>query len=169
MTGRGESNMAGKPKSATGPTCAMKLRCFYLFGVYATLTAIAVACAQREGGPITVDNAFISELPPGQTQAAAYMKIRNDSKVSQPLNYVHSPIADYIEIHRNIYQDGVMQMRPVKKVTVNPGETRVLAPGGFHLMLFGVYDNLRAGDEFELTLEFETGVVVTTNVAVKPH
>lgn len=115
-----------------------------------------------------VENLFIRELPPGQTNAAGYMKIANHTKASQVINYVHSPIAEHIEVHRSIYENGVMQMRPVKKLTVNPGEVKVLKPGGFHLMIFGVSDDLRVGDSFEITLEFESGLVLKTTGEVRP-
>jgi len=62
----------------------------------------------------------------------------------------------------------MMQMRPVKRLSVNPGDELVLSPGGFHLMLFGVYEEMPVGSEFEITLEFETGIVITKNVQVRP-
>jgi len=138
-----------------------------LLWVITVAATIAVSCSKTEVQPILVENIYIKELPPGQITAAAYMKITNNTRVTQALNYIHSPVAEHIEVHRNIYDQGIMQMRPVKKLTVNPGKTKILEPGGFHLMLFGVYDNFKAGDSFTITLEFESGYIITTDVYVK--
>ena len=135
----------------------------------ALMIVLLWGCAEQAKAPIVIENLYIKELPPAQTTAAAYMKVTNNTDKTQALNYIHSPAAEYVEVHRNIYKDGVMQMRPVKKLTVGPGQTKVLDPGGFHLMIFGLYENYKAGDTFELTLEFESGAVVTTDVEVRPH
>jgi len=127
------------------------------------------SCAKRDGDVVVIENVFIKELSPGQSSTEVYLQITNNTEVSQPLNYVHSPIADYVEVHRTFYQDGKMQMRTIKKVTVNPGETKLMQPGGFHLMMFGIYGSLEIGDTFEVTFEFESGLVITTFAEVKPR
>lgn len=140
---------------------------FYLLVV---LFVLISGCSQdQKDRVVVIDGLFIKLLPPGQTTAAGYMRIKNYSKISQSLNYMHSPMAEHIEVHRNIYEGGMMQMRPVKKLTVNPGEEKILEPGGFHLMIMGIYDNLKPGDTFPVTFEFETGVVITKDVEVRPH
>lgn len=116
---------------------------------------------------VVVENAFIYELPPNQIRAAAYMRLTNNSDQMQALNYIHSPIAENVEVHRMFYEDGMMRMRQVKRLKLNPGETTQLASGGFHLMIMGVYEPLKAGDHFDITLEFETGHVVTVDVEVR--
>jgi len=129
---------------------------------------VLVGCSQSEPEGIDISQLFIREIPPGQTSVAAYMVLKNNTRVTQKLNYIHSPIAENVELHRNFYIDGMMQMRPVKRLSVNPGDELVLSPGGFHLMLFGVYEEMPVGSEFEITLEFETGIVITKNVQVRP-
>jgi hypothetical protein len=57
-------------------------------------------------------------------------------------------------------EDGVMKMRPLKDLTVAPGETLQLAPGGSHVMLMGLAKPLEEGSSFPLTLDFgEAGTV----------
>lgn len=130
-------------------------------------TLVFTGCAEKKLEPIKVEEVFFHELAPNQTTAAAYMRISNQSSKMQVLNYIHSPAADHIELHRTMYTDGMMQMRPVSKLSLSPGETKILEPGGFHLMIFGLYDPLKAGDTFELTLEFESGEVIQTKGVVK--
>lgn len=145
------------------------LKCVYCL-VCLTLSMVLLSCSESTStpAPIVIENPFIKVLPPGKTVAAAYMAITNNTDITQAINYVYSPIAETVEVHRVIYNEGMMQMRPVKKLSINPGETQLLEPGGFHLMVFGIYDTLKEGDSFELNFEFESGEKLTTRVQVKP-
>lgn len=155
----------------------IEMKCNRLFtvSVFLLLSLFCASCTQEETQsevaavkvPVLVKNLFMFELPPNRTTAAVYARITNNSDVTQPLNYIHSPLAENIQVHRNFYENGMMQMRPVKKLSLSPGETLNLEPGGFHLMVFGLYDPLKAGDTFEITFEFETGHVLTTQVEVR--
>lgn len=118
---------------------------------------------------VRVYNTFIKQMPPRQTVAAAYLSLENKTDKTQILNYVHSPKAEHIEVHRTFYEDGVMQMRPVKRVSIDPAKQLHFKPGGFHLMLMGVQEEFAVGDRFPITLEFESGVVVNTEVEVRPQ
>src|SRR5260370_41187861 len=48
-----------------------------------------------------------------------------------------------------------MRRRHDNGLTVEPGKTVKLAPGGHHLMLLGLKSPLRQGDKLPVTLEFE--------------
>ncbi len=52
---------------------------------------------------------------------------------------------------------GAMSMAPVESVALPKGETVSFMPGGLHLMLIDLVEPLEEGQEFELTLDFETG------------
>ena len=41
-----------------------------------------------------------------------------------------------------------------KKSQIKPGETVTLKPGGYHIMLMGLKDQLKQGDTFKTALEF---------------
>lgn len=118
---------------------------------------------------VSISGAFIKELPPGKSTAAMYLLMKNISDTTQSLNYVHSPVAENIEVHRVIYQEGMMKMRQVKHLHINPGQKLIFEPGGYHLMLFGISDKLEVGSTFPVTLEFEGGVTSVVDVLVKPH
>ncbi len=123
--------------------------------------------ADTPAAAVEIKQAFIKQIPPGQTRAAVYLNLINNSEKEQVINYVHSPVADHVEVHRHFHENGMMQMRPVNHVRVDAGKELIFSPGGYHLMLFGVYDELKLGEEFELTVEFESGTVVTVPVVVK--
>ena len=49
-----------------------------------------------------------------------------------------------------------MTMRPLDKgLSIEPGKTVKLAPGGYHLMLRDLKSPLKQGDQVPVTLEFE--------------
>lgn len=127
-----------------------------------------IACSPEQPTPaVVVNDAFMPQLAPGQSVGAVFMRIANNTPDDIVLNYVHAPIASNIEVHRTFYDEGMMQMRPVKHVRVEAGKSLLFEPGGYHLMLFGIENQPEVGEDFELTLEFEGGVSVTTQVRVK--
>ena len=64
--------------------------------------------------------------------------------------------------------NGVMKMRPVEKgLTIDPGKTVKLAPGGYHLMMMDLKNPLKQGDKLPVTLEFEKAGKVSVSLDVE--
>jgi periplasmic copper chaperone A len=61
----------------------------------------------------------------------------------------------------------MMSMREVPEIALPAGATVELAPGGLHLMLIDLVEDLSPGDTFELTLEFEQADSVTVTAEVR--
>src|SRR5262249_38854409 len=75
--------------------------------------------------------------------------------------------AGKIEVHEMATTEGVMKMRPVEGgLTIDPGKTVKLAPGGLHLMMMNLKSPLKQGDKMPVTLEFEKAgkVAITLDV-----
>ena len=54
--------------------------------------------------------------------------------------------------------DGVMTMRPIDGgLTIEPGKTVKLAPGGYHLMFLELESPFKQGDTVAVTLEVRKG------------
>jgi periplasmic copper chaperone A len=115
---------------------------------------------------LTVSDAYIRGLPPGQTVTAAFMTLNNRLDQECRLVGAASPIASSAEIHAHTHHNGAMSMRPVEEVALPAGETVSFEPGGYHLMLFGLQNSLSDGEEYRVTLFFEgcPEVVVTMPV-----
>lgn len=77
-----------------------------------------------------------------------------------------TPAAKTAHLHTNVMAGGVMKMRPVKAIEINPGEAAVLKPGGFHIMLMGLHKPLNKGDSFPLTLVFEKAGKIELSIDV---
>ena len=52
-------------------------------------------------------------------------------------------------------------------MTIEPGKTVKLAPGGYHLMLFDLKSPLKQGDKVPVTLEFEKAGKVKLSLDVQ--
>jgi periplasmic copper chaperone A len=61
----------------------------------------------------------------------------------------------------------MMGMREVESIEIPAGATVELVPGGLHIMLLELVEDLAPGDTFELTLDFEQAGAVTTMVEVR--
>lgn len=49
----------------------------------------------------------------------------------------------------------MMGMKQVPSIALPAGEEVKLEPGGYHIMIMGLKDPIEAGDEYQITLEFE--------------
>ena len=120
----------------------------------AVLTLFAVPALAQSGG-IQVAQVWARATPGGAKTAAIYMTITNTGTTPDTLDGTAStPAAAHALLHQEKMANGVMEMRPVKSLTIEPGKTVVLQPGGYHLMLTGLTAPLKEGQTVPLTLTF---------------
>ena len=104
----------------------------------------------------------------GQTpNSAAYMVLEITEGEPDRLVSGSSPVANKVELHTHLMEDGVAKMRPVEVIEIAPGAPAVLKPGGLHLMIMGLVQKLEAGQTMPITLVFENGGEVTLEVPIK--
>ena len=101
--------------------------------------------------------------------SAAYMVIENETSAADKLIGVSCNVADMAEIHETKQtSDGMTSMQPVQGGLQIPAQGSVtLQPGGYHIMLMGLHQNLVVGQAFSMTLKFQSGKQMTINVPVK--
>ena len=102
---------------------------------------------------VTISDAWVRATAPGQKVGAAYMTLQ--SPLATKLVYAETKSADEVEIHSMSMTNGIMKMRKLDVLDLQPNKPEKLAPGGFHLMLFGLKAPLKAGDKVTLTLCFK--------------
>ena len=98
---------------------------------------------------------------------AAYLTVMNKGTAPDRLVAVEGDVANRVELHTHLMEDGVMKMRQVEAIEVAPGEPTVLKPGGLHVMLMGLKEPLVEGQRFPLTLVFEKAGRVQIEVAIQ--
>ncbi len=145
----------------------------YVIVVGVVLALVVVACApsQPAGPKIVVEEVWARPTRAGmggKVTSAAYMVIKNEGSDPDRLVGAMSDIAEAVEIHQTVMEGDVMKMRQVEGGLEIPakGEVR-LKPGGYHIMLIGVKQQLKPGDRFTLILEFEKSGKKTLQVEVK--
>ncbi len=107
------------------------------------------------GGGLRAESAYIREMPPGQRVTAAFMTVVNSGNQTCVLTGVSSPVAARAEIHGHSHHKGVMRMRRVPALELAPESSLVMAPGGYHVMLFGLKGKISDSEHYPLTLYFE--------------
>jgi copper(I)-binding protein len=100
--------------------------------------------------------------------SAVYMTLVNGTDMHQELLFVTSDVAAAVEVHESkIGANGEMQMVPQAAVPLEVGTKVEFKPGGLHVMLVGIKQDLNVGDEFEITLHFKDHADITLKVVVK--
>ena len=98
---------------------------------------------------------------------AVYFLLENYSARQDTLTVVTSQAAEAVEIHETKMDRDVMQMQQVTSVPI-PGKGSVeFSPGGLHVMLIGLKQDLNTGDEIQVTLQFADHEDITLTVPVQ--
>jgi copper(I)-binding protein len=119
---------------------------------------------------VTVSDAWIRATVPQQKSAGAFMRVR--SAAPARLVAVRTPAAASAELHQMQMAGQTMTMHAVEAVALPAGQEVDFGPGGYHVMLFGLKQQLKAGDSVALTLVVEDAArkrsEVKVAVPVKP-
>lgn len=99
--------------------------------------------------------------------SAAYMTLVNNATAPDALVSAATDVAEVVELHTVQMDDGVMRMRPVQQIDVPAGGSVALEPGGFHVMLIGLTQDLNEGDQVTLTLNFQNAGPVEVSAEVR--
>jgi copper(I)-binding protein len=85
---------------------------------------------------------------------AVYFLLQNHSAGSEELTGVSSESAQAVEMHETSMEGDVMKMQQVTSIPIAGKESIEFAPGGLHIMLIGLNEDLQAGDEIQVILHF---------------
>ena len=139
----------------------------FAFPFVLTIAAIIFsACAPSKGMLIISEN-WARPAPKGQN-GAVYFIMQNDTANDDALIGASTDIASSAEAHMSMQNDqGVMSMAMQGAVQVPAGESVTFKPGGLHIMLVILKQDLKVGDTFTLTLHFEKAGEIAVQVEVK--
>lgn len=115
--------------------------------------AAVLAFAVQAHAQVDVQDAWVRATVPHQKTTGAFMTLvaTQDSK----LVAATSPLAGVAEVHEMAMQDNVMRMRHVPEVALPAGQPVELKPGGYHVMLMDLKQQVKDGDVVPLTLTIE--------------
>lgn len=131
--------------------------------------ASAASAHEVTVGNLQIIHAHIPAPMAGAKVAAGYMGISNEGTTADALLGVEVGFAAQAMLHTTEFSaDGVASMKHVSALAIPAGETVVLEPGGFHIMLMGLTRTLTEGDMLPATLIFESGGRVEIEFMVDP-
>ena len=130
------------------------------------LSAMFLLSACNAVEDIDIHEAWARPVTQGNT-AAAYFSLHNHTQNDDELIGASSSVAEAAEIHESKMENDVMTMNMVSSVPLKAGDELMFEPGGLHVMLIGVKQELKVGDEFELVLKFKNHADIMVNVKVQ--
>lgn len=158
------------------------------------LGASAAACSSS-GGSLTVTGPWARQSMAMASAGAAYMVITNSTSEADTLLGGSTPVAASVEVHETYKVEstepgasmgtggmespkpgamesmgtGMLGMRQIERLEISAGGTVELKPGGYHLMLIGLNQELVVGETIELTLNFEKAGEVKVTAEVRAN
>ena len=130
-----------------------------VLGALVSALLLAAPSARAEdvkAGDLVITQAWTRATPGGAKTGGGFLTIENKGSAPDRLVGVSADAAGKVEVHEMAMDGGVMKMRPVEGgLTIDPGKTVKLAPGGLHLMMMDLKSPLKQGDKLPVTLQFE--------------
>jgi copper(I)-binding protein len=112
--------------------------------------ASTAALAQTQ---VEVKDAWVRATVQQQKTTGAFMQL--NAKQDARLVEVRAPIANTVEIHQMSMENNVMRMRAVAGIDLPAGKSVELKPGGYHIMLINLKQQIKDGDLVPVTLVVE--------------
>lgn len=141
-----------------------------------TLLLAVAACSNSSSEDSKIVNwkrGYIVQ-PIGAAPSVVYLEISNPTDSADTLLGASSPVSDEIEIHEEMMHStsngdmpvNMVHMMPVSHITLEAKSSFALSPGGRHIMIHNLKEDLVPGDSVEFTLKFAKAGEVRGKVAV---
>lgn len=139
-------------------------------------TLAASGCGPGEAPPVTGDRPggepavvapWVRAAPPTATVMAGYLRLEAGAR-AVTVAAAECAGFDRTELHETRVVDGVATMRQLDGLDLAPGASRVLEPGGMHLMLMGPERIPPAGESVRCALLLADGTRLPFEATVRP-
>ena len=118
------------------------------------LASALLACvALNAHAQVTVNEPWVRATVPQQKATGLFASVT--AAKGGKLVAASSPVADVVEIHEMAMEGNVMKMRAVAGLELPPGKAVELKPGGYHVMLMGLKQQVKEGETVSVTLVVE--------------
>jgi copper(I)-binding protein len=129
------------------------------------LVMLVTACGSS--GELSIRDAWTRPASAGEN-GAAYFVIENGTASEDTLLSATSDVATATELHMSMAHDnGIMSMEKQESVSVPARSNVEFKPGGLHVMLIGLKENVEVGDTITLTLSLEKAGSIVVQVPVQ--
>lgn len=138
-----------------------RMGCFTLWVL--GVTAL-VGCSS---GSLTIQDAWVR---PGVAagNSAVYFVVDNPLGEADSLLQATTPAAGAVELHETMHHaDDTMSMTPQAEVSIPARSKVIFEPGGKHIMLINLVQDLKPGDIIRITLTFANAGALELDVLVR--
>ena len=132
---------------------------------FIAISTLFLGISLSASAQVVVKDAWARATVAQQKSTGIFLQI--ESKKDAKLIKAKTDIAEMTEIHEMSMDNNVMKMREVESVTLPAGKLVELKPGGFHIMLMQLKNQVKVGDEIALTLTIETADKKQETIEVK--
>ena len=140
----------------------MKKIAVLLLAVFVLLFVVACGASPESGTSSENDSPQIKVMEPWSRPSpmtagngAVYMMLMNEGGNTDTLVSVETDVAEVVELHETKMENDVMKMSPIEGgIEVPGGGSAELKPGGMHVMLINLKEELVPGKKISLTLNF---------------
>ena len=128
----------GKRVHPTQPPNRLAASVLVVLAIFPLLLAGGCGNPRAPAAALEITEARIRTPAPGQDKTAAYFDIRTVTDADITLTGAETVVARSVEIHRIVRDGDRVRMARQSTVVIPAGKTVRFAPGGLHLMVFGV-------------------------------
>jgi copper(I)-binding protein len=133
----------------------------------AVLTCLLPLTACGDPAPTYVDQAWVRVSPNKDSPSAAYFTVHG-GEVATTLRGVLTDRAVRAEMHESMKGDGgMMSMKPIDSVDIPAKGTVAFAPGGKHVMLWGLNQDAVDQGKMPMTFLFSNGDRIIVDAVVQ--
>ncbi len=116
-------------------------------------SVLALSASTLWAQAVKVENAWVRGTVATQKASGAFMRLTPQKDAR--LVAASSPVAGVVEIHEMTMEKDVMKMRQIAGIDLAAGRTTELKPGGYHVMLMDLKEQMKADAVVPITLVFE--------------
>lgn len=136
-------------------------------GVAGIVSWLALGGVGAMAQSLALEDAWVRALPPTMRTTAAYMTLVNRGEATVTVVDGRADLAQTVEIHTTREVDGYRRMEQLDSISIEPGQSVRLQPGGAHLMLLGLTRMPAAGETLRVCLGLAGGEEVCTVADVR--
>lgn len=134
-------------------------------GELATETfSLEILSESTEGEMNGMDHSDMNHSSGGTS--AVYLRITNRGATDQVIVSAESAAAEHIAFHRTVVENEIARMEALDALVIPAGETLELRPGGAHIMLSGLSEDLTPENKFSLQLLCDSGEVYELDIRI---
>ncbi|MEG8219922.1 copper chaperone PCu(A)C [Sphingomonas sp. HH69] len=135
------------------------------FALIALAAPLALS-ACGDPAPSYIDQAWVRLSPNKESPSAGYF-VAHGGDAGVQIRGVLTAYAVRVEMHESVTDKGVMTMKPIDSVDVPAKGEVAFAPGGKHLMLWGINDAAINQGKMELTFLMSDGKRLLVDAVIR--